>query len=254
MNGKVYNLPKNDHDNCLHGGVGYDYKIWTVVDVSDNKITLEYTSPDGDEGFPSELLVRVSFTLSGTDIIIDYHAVADGMTPIALTNHSYFNLDGFGETILSHTAKIYADTYTEVDSELIPLRNVSVSATAFDFREPHKIGERVGTDFIGYDHNFNCTPTHYECFGGKELGLIAEVSGKSLALSVYTDQPCVQFYIGNFLGNGEGFSGNIPQVRHGAFCLETQTEPNLVNKGGCFYAAGEPYTHKTVYRVSQLDK
>ncbi len=253
MDGKVYTLPNNDKGNCLHGGDGFDHKVWTVTDYTDTSITLEYTSEDGEEGFPSRLRVVVTYKLEGAKLLIDYLAYPEGKTPIALTNHAYFNLDGFGGTIEEHTAVIYADRYTEVDDLLIPNGNrPSVEGTPFDFKTPHTIGERCGKDFIGYDHNFILSPEKKEVLFGKELGLIADVKGKRLGMKVYTDQPGVQFYIGNFLGNGPDFRGGTKQVFHGAFCLETQTEPDCINHGIGFYNKGDVYTHSTVYAVEEL--
>ena len=253
MDGKVYTLPKNDGENCLHGGDGFDHKVWDVIEYTDTKITLEYVSADGEEGFPAKLTSRVTYELNGAALLIDYVAIPEGKTPIALTNHAYFNLDGFGGTIEEHEAVIYADRYTEVDDNLIPNGNrPAVEGTPFDFKTPHKIGERCGKDFIGYDHNFILSPEKSEAVFGKELGLIAEVKGKKLGMKVYTDQPGVQFYIGNFLGKGPDFRGNTKQVFHGAFCLETQTEPDCINHGIGFYDTGEVYTHSTVYAVEEL--
>ncbi len=150
-------------------------------------------------------------------------------------------------------ATIYADRYTEVDDKLIPNGNrPSVVGTPFDFLTPHKIGERCGGDFIGYDHNFVLSPTQKATLFGKSLDYIAKVSGERLSLEVYTDQPGVQFYIGNFLGDGPDFRGGVKQVFHGAFCLETQTEPDCINHGIGFYNKGEVYTHSVVYKVTKL--
>lgn len=253
MDGVEYKLPQNNNENCLHGGDGFDHKIWQVTDYSDTKITLTYTSADGEEGFPAKLDVEVTYVLDDTALLIDYKAIPHGKTPIALTNHAYFNLDGFGGTIDEHIATIYADSYTEVNEKLIPNGNrPSVVGTAFDFNTPHKIGERCNEEFIGYDHNFILSPKVTEDIFGKKLGFIAEVHGKALGLKVYTDQPGVQFYIGNFLGSGPDFRNNTKQVRHGAFCLETQTEPDCINHGIGFYNKGDVYTHSTVYKVEKL--
>ncbi len=253
MDGVTYNLPKNDGENCLHGGDGFDHKLWTVTDYTEDSITLEYYSKDGEEGFPSGLAVKVTYKLAGASLLIDYVAIPEGKTPIALTNHAYFNLNGFGGTIEDHTAVIYADRYTDVNENLIPNGNrPAVEGTPFDFKTPHKIGERCGADFIGYDHNFILSPVKSEVVFGKELPLIAEVKGDNLGMKVYTDQPGVQFYIGNFLGKGPDFRNNTKQVFHGAFCLETQTEPDCINHGIGFYDKGEVYTHTVVYAVEKL--
>ena len=169
-----------------------------------------------------------------------------------MLNHSYFNLDGFGGTILNHTAKFYADTYTEVGDTLIPNGNrPSVEGTVFDLRDGKRIGNALDLGFDGYDHNMILAPSVFKCFDGKELGLGATVSNGDLELAVYTDQPGIQFYIGNFLGDGPSFKGGVPQVRHGALCLETQTEPNSINHGIGFYDEGEVYTHTCVYELSR---
>jgi aldose 1-epimerase len=225
-----------------------------VLAYDGKSITLEYNSYDGEEGFPSALNVKVTYVLEGADLYIMYTATPDGKTPIALTNHAYFNLDGFGGTIEDHTAVIYADKYTEVNENLIPNGiRPNVVGTVFDFTTPHTIGERCGKDFLGYDHNFILSPSVFEEKFGKKLGLAADVKGKKLGMKVYTDQPGVQFYIGNFLGSDPdpAFRGDIKKIRHGAFCLETQTEPNCVNHGEGFYEAGETYFHNTVYKVEQ---
>lgn len=248
MDGVTYKLPINNGENCLHGGEGFDYKIWRVLEYSDEKITLEYISQDGEEGFPGALTTKVSYVLSGASLIIDYEATPDGKTPVSLTNHAYFNLDGFGGDVLSHTAVIYADNYTEVNDSLIPTGNhPKVSGTPFDFRTAKKIGADFGENFSGYDHNYVLTPTLYREFLGKSLGLAAEVSNENLKMKVYTDQPGIQFYTANFLGDGPDFKGGIKQVKHGAFCLEAQTEPNSVNRGIGFYEKGEKYVQTTVY-------
>ena len=253
MDGKIYTLPKNDGNNCLHGGEGFDKRMWNVTKHSDDNIVFSYLSEDGEEGFPGRLEVAVSYTLSGTDLIIDYTAIPSSKTPISLTNHSYFNLDGFGKDIKKHKLILYADKYTDVDKNLIPNgKTPSVKGTVFDFTDEHEIGERISDSFEGYDHNYVISVNTHKEFLGKELGLCATVSSNRLKMNVYTDQPCVQFYIGNFLGKGPDFKGGIKQVKHGAFCLETQTEPNCINHGKAFYDNGEIYTHTTVYSIEKI--
>ena len=161
MDGAIYMLPDNDNGNCLHGGCGFDRRMWKVKEHTNNSIAFTYFSEDGEEGFPGGLDVTVKYTITDDTLLINYKATPTAKTPIALTNHSYFNLNGFGKTILTHKAKIHADTYTEVDENLIPNGiRPSVAGTAFDFTEPHEIGERIGGDFIGYDHNFVAEQTH----------------------------------------------------------------------------------------------
>lgn len=253
MDGAVYMVTDNDGGNCLHGGSGFSFKVWKIEEVCDDSVTFSYYSLDGEDGFPSGLAVKVKFTLSGAAVIIDYEALPDGKTPIALTNHSYFNLDGFGGVIDEHIATIYADSYTEVDESLIPTGNrPSVSGTAYDFTSPKKIGADFGKDVDGYDHNFVLCPKIHKEFGEKRLSLAASVNNSKLALNVYTDQPGVQFYTGNFLGGKPDFKGGIERIKHGAFCLEAQTEPNCINHGVGFYEAGEVYRQTTVYEVKKI--
>ena len=254
MDGQTYSLPKNDGDNCLHGGVGFDRRVWEVVSASDSEITLTYRSRDGEEGFPSAVDVLVTYRLEGTALTIDYKAIPDGKTPIALTNHAYFNLNGLGGDVLGHTAEIFADRYTAVDGELIPTgERPAVSGTPFDFNTPHMIGERLGAELDGYDHNYLLCPTEVKEFGGKRLALAARIGGEHIAMSVYTDQPGIQFYTGNFLCGAPDFKGGIKRIKHGAFCLETQTEPNCIKRGEGFYRAGEVYTHTTVYEFERKE-
>ena len=124
--------------------------------------------------------------------------------------------------------------------------------TPFDFHEFHTIGERCGGDFIGYDHNIVLKPEVFKEFLGAKAGLAATVENGELRMNVYTDQPGIQFYIGNFLGKGRDFKGGVKQVFHGAFCMETQTEPDCINHGEGFYEAGEEYTHVSVYEIEKI--
>ena len=255
IKGKTYCLPKNDGENCLHGGNGFDRRIWEVIENGKDYIVLRYYSEDGEEGFPGGLDVTVKYTLAGTALVIEYKAIPEKKTPIALTNHAYFNLDGMGGDILSHKVQIFAEKYTEADENLIPTgKHPSVDGTVFDLRTPKEIGEGISQDFLGYDHNFVLSPTEFDVFCGKKLGLAANVSTESTLLSVYTDMGDMQFYIGNFLEGKPDFAGGIKRIIHGAFCLETQTEPNAVNSGIGIYAPGEIYSHTTAFRLKKLKK
>lgn len=253
MDGKTYQLPKNDGENCLHGGMrGFDRRIWTVNKVKNDMIQLSLHAEDGEEGFPGALDVTVIYRLVGSDLLIDYTAIPQAKTPIALTNHAYFNLNGFGDTIDSHVLALYAERYTETDTAILPTGNrPAVSGTPFDFTSPRTIGEHFSSDFDGYDHNFVLTPLLYVPVCGIRLPLIATLMGDELVMQVFTDQPGVQVYTGNFLGGKPDFSGGIKRIKHGAICLETQTEPGAIARGEIFYEKGQVYRHQTVYSVKK---
>lgn len=253
MDGAIYMITDNDNGNCLHGGNGFSFKVWKIDKLTEDSVTMSYFSPDGEEGFPSDLSVSVKFTLKESAVIIEYRATPCGKTPIALTNHSYFNLDGFGGLIDGHVATIWANSYTEVGKSLIPTgERPAVKGTAFDFTSPKRIGECFGSEVDGYDHNFILCPEFNKEFGNISLTLGASVTNGKLVLNVYTDQPGLQFYTGNFLGGKPNFRGNTPRIKHGAFCLEAQTEPNCINHGIGFYDVGEVYTQTTVYEVEKV--
>lgn len=253
IDGIKYSLTKNEGENMLHGGVGLHRKLWSVKEYNENSITLTVTSPDGDDGFPGNLSITVTYTLRDGALMINYKAVSDKKTPIALTNHAFFNIDGFGGDILGQNLKIYANQYTEVSENLIPTgKRIEVFGTQFDFNNMHKIGDRIFDGIPGYDHNYVLSPIKSDIFGGKAIPLAAEAENGKIRLSVYTDQPCAQFYSGIYLGNEPLFKGNTKIVKCGAFCLEAQTEPNCVNHGLAIYDAGEEYTQTTVYKVEKI--
>ncbi|HXX14704.1 MAG TPA: aldose epimerase family protein [Candidatus Eremiobacteraceae bacterium] len=236
LNGKEYTLPKNDGDNTLHGGPdGFHNHLWTGHIIPDG-VELKYLSKDGEEGFPGSMSVTVKYTLTGSDLKIDYAATTDKPTVLNLTNHSYFNLSGQGNgTILNHQLKLNASRFTPVDASLIPTGELkSVSGTPFDFLKPHTVGERINANdeqlhlaHNGYDHNFVI-----DAGGGKELKEAAEVYDPSTGrvLTVLTTQPGVQFYSANFLdGSIKGKGGNA-YPRNAALCLETQHFPDSPNQ------------------------
>ena len=246
----VYELTRNQHGNCLHGGSGFGHKVWTVTSHEEDRITFRYVSPDGEDGFPSRLESYVTFILEDGALMIDYKAIPDGKTPICLTNHAYFNLNGIGGDVKGHVLKVWADKYTEVDASLIPTgEQPSVEGTRFDLREGKLIGD--GLEEGNYDHNLILSPTVFEEFLGKRLGLACELSTEGLLLSVYTDQPGLQIYTGNGMGKGPALRGGIPEVKYGAVCLETQTEPNSATRGEAIYGKGETYTHTAVYKLEE---
>lgn len=248
INGTVYHVSDNENGNCLHSGIGFQYRLWKVTSLEENSITLSYTSPDGEEGFPSELYVEVTYTLKDSALIISYKAVPKGITPINLTNHVYFNLDGLGNDIKDHTAQIWADRYTEVDDKSIPNGNrPSVEGTPFDLRKPTRIGTHFSRSFDGYDRNMILSPKIFKEFNGQNIGLAAVIENQDTILKMYTDQPGFQFYTGGFLGKGPDFKNGTPQIRFAALCLEAQAEPDSVNHGIGIYKEGEEYHQLTAY-------
>lgn len=253
MDGALYMVTDNDNGNCLHGGSGFSFKNWRIEELTCDSATFGYFSVDGEDGFPSGVYAKVTFTLLDSAIMIEYRAIPDGKTPIALTNHSYFNLDGFSGLIDDHVATIYANSYTAVGDNLIPTgERPNVEGTPFDFRNPKKIGEEFGKSVDGYDHNFILCPKVSKEFCNKTLPLGASVTNGELTLNVYTDQPGLQFYTGNFLGGEPNFRGGVKRIKHGAFCLEAQTEPNCINHGVGFYDLGDIYEQTTVYEVLKV--
>lgn len=247
IEGKVYPLVNNDNGNCLHGGVGFQHRAWSVDYFSSDTLALSYYSPDGEDGFPGALTVQVKYTIKDSAIHIEYDAIPEETTAIALTNHAFFNFDGFGGDIRKHKLQIFAERYTEVNENLIPNGNRPfVDGTDIDFREMRYIDNGIG-EFKGYDNNMILSPTSYKLFDEQKLGLVAIAENDKFLMNVYTDQPGMQLYTGYFLGKGPDFKGGIPQIQYGGFCLETQTEPNCVKHGEGIYHSGEKYRHYTVY-------
>ena len=260
IDGKEYTLAKNDGPNTLHGGVkrSLDKVVWEGKPFENDQgqgVVFTYTSPDGEEGFPGNLAIKVTYTLSDeNELRIDYEATTDKATPVNLTNHAYFNLSGAGApTILDHELMLAADHYTPIDETLIPTGEIApVAGTPFDFREFHTIGERVDQlndkPGKGYDHNFVLNNQD------GDLALAAKVrepkSGR--VLSVFTTEPGVQFYGGNFLDGAVGKDGKKYNYRSG-FCLETQHYPNSINEPkfpSIVLRPGETYTHTCVYQIT----
>lgn len=260
LDGKEYKLEKNDKTNTLHGGGKHslDKVIWSGQPFERGRgqgVSFKYVSPDKEEGFPGKLTIRVTYTLTDdNELRIDYEAMTNKDTPVNLTNHAYFNLSGAGSpTISDHELMIAADRYTPVDETLIPTGEiVPVEGTPLDFREFHKIGERVDQlndkPGKGYDHNFALNNTK------GTLALAAKVrdpkSGR--VLSVFTTEPGLQFYGGNFLDGVKGKGGKAYNYRS-ALCLETQHFPNSVNEpkfSSIILKPGKTYKHTCVYQIT----
>ncbi len=261
LDGRTYTLATNDGPNHLHGGVrGFDKVLWHAEPFRDARgvgAVLTYTSPEGEEGYPGTLTTRVTYTLTNDDaLVFEYHATADRATPVNLTQHTYWNLAGPGRTaILGHELTLAASHFTPVDATLIPTGEIrDVTGTPFDFRTPVAIGTRItGPDEQlrfgrGYDHNWVLDRT-----AGDSLAFAARVyeprSGR--VLEVYTTEPGVQFYSGNFLdGTLTGKSGQVYAHRTG-LCLETQHFPDSPNHAGfpsTILRPGSVYHTTTEYR------
>lgn len=254
LDGKTYKLTANDGKNSLHGGLkGFDKVVWDAspLDTSKPALTLNYLSKDGEEGYPGNLKVTVQFSLSDDDeLTIDYNAETDKATPVNLTNHSYFNLTGdIKNTILNHSLMIDADRYTPVDSTLIPTGELKpVKGTPFDFTTPHTVGERIDSVKGGYDHNW--VLNHKMGSLDKVATLKDVTTGRTL--EVYTTEPGIQFYSGNFLDGTIKTSNGTPIEKHSAMCLETQHFPNSPNQPSfpsTILRPGEKYHTTTKYKV-----
>jgi aldose 1-epimerase len=262
LNGETFALAQNNGPNHLHGGnKGFDKVIWTATPSTDENqamLKLTYSSPDGEEGYPGTLNVTVTYALTNeNERKIDYLATTDKPTVCNLTNHTYFNLkDGGASSILDHIVQIDADRYTPVDAGLIPTGELApVEGTPFDFRQPTAIGARIDAQDEqlgyggGYDHNFVLNGV------AGELRLVCTVHEETTGrvLQVYTTEPGLQFYTGNFLdGSITGKNGVVYQKRHG-FCLETQHYPDSPNQAdfpSVVLHPGETYETTTVYKFS----
>jgi|SRR6185312_14271803 len=253
IDGKQYTLAPNDHGNTLHGGLkGFDKVIWVVDQVNDSSLALSYTSPDGEEGFPGSVTSKVVYTVTVEDgLKIDYTAQSDKKTPINLTNHAYFNLSGGKDsTILQEELTLHASKYTPVNAGLIPTGQLApVENTPMDFLKGKKVGKDIDQVKGGYDHNFVIDKTD----SGMALAASVYDEGSGRFMEVWTTQPGIQFYTGNFLdGSLTGRDGKrIPQ--HGALCLETQHFPDSPNQPSfptSILEPGQTYHQTTIYRFS----
>jgi len=258
LKGDTYHLTRNEGGHHLHGGGrGFDKALWRgePIEAGDEVgVRFHYCSPDGEEGYPGELDVSVSYRLDGSGgLRIDYRATTDRATPVNLAHHSYFNLNSGGATsILSHEVQIEADRYLEIDEDGIPTGELrGVEGTPLDFRSPHTLGSRID-DLVasrgGYDHTFalrsrGAEPTPAARVTDAETGRILEV---------LTTQPGLQLYCGNFLDGSLMGRGGIAYHRWHAFCLEAQHFPDTPNHPSFPSAVlepGEVYAHSVIYRL-----
>jgi aldose 1-epimerase len=263
LDGVKYTLAKNNGENTLHGGInGFNKMLWEARDVSQDgepALELKYTSKDMEEGFPGNLSATVVFTLTNkNELKIDYSATTDKKTVVNLTNHSYFNLAGPGSgDVLKTVLRIEADKFTPIDSGLIPTGELkSVQGTPFDFRKATEIGARIdaGDEQLklgrGYDHNFVLIKNKPN---GLTLAARAEESTTGRVLEVWTTEPGIQLYTGNFLDGSIHGKGGIAYTKRSAFCLETQhfpDSPNHPNFPSTILSPGQRYHTTTIYKFS----
>ncbi len=259
LNGKTYELVRNDGKNNLHSGpYGYHRRLWQTAETLADRVVFFMDSPDGDQGYPGRLRLWAGYTLTEDDrVVLDCRAEADDDTPVNIVNHAYFNLNGQGSgDILGHSLKIYADTFTPSTADLIPEGDIRpVEGTPFDFRVGHAIGEAINESDPrlisagGYDLNFPVP--------GEGLRPAAELTGdkSGIRLTVMTDLPAVQLYTGNFL-SGEKGKGGAVYPRHSGVCLETQRFPNALNEPrfpSMILRAGETLSSRTVWALSRTE-
>lgn len=254
LDGVTYKLATNNGSHHLHGGIkGYDKVVWLAEEVTKENevgIKLSYLSKDGEEGYPGNLSVTAIYTLTeNNELQIDYTAETDKATPVNLTHHSYFNLEGAGSgDIQGHKLTIHADRYTDVDEELIPTGEIkSVENTPLDFRKPAVIGARIKDVKGGYDHNYILNNSD----GSMRPAASVTAPGPGRVMDVFTTEPAIQFYSGNFLdGSNKGKMGRA-YYKHYGFCLETQHFPDSPNHPAfpsTILKPGEKYRHRTIYK------
>jgi len=256
LDGAPYQLTINNGLNTLHGGkTGFQYRLWKLRKTNDTTLACSLVSPDGDNGFPGALSVEVTYSLTGNnELMMAYKATTDKPTVVNLTNHAFFNLNGSG-SILNHTLLINANKFTPVDSTLIPTGQLAdVKGTPFDFRISEKIGARINENNEqlkfgkGYDHNYVLNKS-------KIMPAAIVYSDESgICLSVYTQEPGLQFYSGNFM-RGKNKLRNGPDNLRAAFCLETQHFPDSPNRPefpSTNLRPGEVYQTKSVYAFSVI--
>ena len=257
LDGTQYRLPQNDNGQSLHGGVkGLDSRVWTVDSHSADSIVMHYVSPDGEEGYPGELTVQVTYAVTDDNALrIGYRARTDRPTVVNLSNHTLFNLGGEGSgTILGHELWIDAEATTPVDSVLIPTGRIApVGGTPFDFRTPALIGARIDADDEqlrnGHGHDHNWVLGNFTGAVRLVASLYDPASGRKM--EILTDQPGIQFYSGNFFNDGScGKFGRKIGYR-GAVALETQHFPDAPNHPqfpSTLLRPGETYTQTCIYR------
>lgn len=254
LDGKEYTLAANNNGNSLHGGLkGFDKNIWKTTKLNDSSLKFSYTSPDGEEGYPGTFTANVTYTVKAdNEVMIDYTATTDKPTPVNLTNHAYFNLSaGQDSTILAHDIMINADSITEVDKNLVPTgRIISIKGGPMDFTTEKNIGKDISKVEGGYDHNWVLNDK------SDQLKKVAELyhAASGRVMEVFTTQPGLQFYTGNFLdGTLTNTGDNKKYIKNAGLCLETQHFPDSPNQPAfpnTILKPGENFHQITAYKFS----
>jgi len=258
LDGRDYHILPNNGENALHGGKnGFQSVVWDAEQVNTSTLHLKYLSKDMEEGFPGNLVVNVTFEVTADDgLKISYQASTDKTTIINLTNHAYFNLNGEGSgSVLNHLVQINADKYTPINSGSIPFGPLAtVDGTPFDFRQPSTIGGRIEQkneqleNGNGYDHNYVLNPHDL-----RQPVAVAVADKTKIKMEVFTDQPGLQFYTGNFMPSKNMLKGNHKDDFRTAFCMETQHFPDSPNQPSyptTILNPGAVFKSFTIYRFS----
>ncbi|MBQ8185151.1 MAG: galactose mutarotase [Lachnospiraceae bacterium] len=258
INGKTCMLDQNDNENCLHSGKeGYNYRMWKAIIADDNKVEFSLDSPDGDQGFPGNAQVTVSYKLTNdNELQISYWGKADQDTVFNMTNHSYFNLEGQeSESILDQEVCLCAEAFTPTDAQLIPTGEIRpVAGTPMDFRKWKAVGAEIGADYEpmklagGYDHNFVLMSRD-----GYELAAKMRCAKSGIQMEVYTDLPGIQMYTACMLDEKEGGKNGRAYGKYSASCFETQYFPDALhheNFPSPLVKAGEEYRTTTGYKFT----
>lgn len=254
LDGDTYQLAQTNGDDCLHGGhKGFDKKIWDVIHITEKPhatVTFQYLSLDGEENFPGDLGVQITFELTDNDeLILTYQADTDEATPVNLTHHSYFNLSEDGETIENHIHQMNASAYLEQDeNSVVTGKLILVEGTHHDFRKARKIGENWNEQ-DGYDQTYVLDKNY------GDLTLVSKTSEtkSGLSLLVYSTEPVAHFYTGKYLNVNNGKAGKTYQAFDG-FCIETQHHPNAINISSfpnTVLLPDEVYRQITIYKVTK---
>lgn len=259
LDGVEYQLPQNNYGHCLHGGPkGFHHSVWNATQPNDTTLELTLHSPDGEAGFPGNLDVKVVYTLTSDNALcLQYTATTEKPTVVNLTNHSYFNLSGnAANDVLNDTVQFDADAFTPIDSTFMTWGEIRpVEGTPFDFRAGKTVGQDIEADDeqlkngLGYDHNMVLNT------GGDLSKVACRISDPTngIVLRVYTTEPGIQFYTGNFLDGKVKGKGGIAYPRRGAICVETQhypDSPNQPNYPSVVLRPGETYSSTCIYKFS----